>query len=190
MCCGALVSASMGDVTENANPPDGGPSPEPGDPDDPDDAAALARYAVTLADGIEQALPGWVERSVERLLLAYRGTVEPNELAAAVRAGVAARDAVATRVRRVLLSDIDAQAVSPLAIVRTAVSFPTDVLRAAGVPPVVRDEFVERQFPDDVYDLSPASFADVDPALHEPGLTWGAAKAHVHLARRRREGRR
>ena len=48
----------------------------------------------------------------------------------------------------------------------------------------------ERAFPDDVYDLAPASFADVDPALHEPGLVWGAAKAHVHLARRRRDGRR
>ena len=26
---------------------------------------------------------------------------------------------------------------------------------------------------------------DVDPSLHEPGLAWGAAKAHTHLARRR-----
>ena len=51
-----------------------------------------------------------------------------------------------------------------------------------------RDEFAERTFPDDVYDLSPASFADVDPALHEPGLMWGAAKAHVILHRRRSEG--
>ena len=41
---------------------------------------------------------------------------------------------------------------------------------------------LRRNFPDDVYDLSPATFADVDPALHEPGLVWGAAKAHVHLA--------
>jgi hypothetical protein len=41
-----------------------------------------------------------------------------------------------------------------------------------------------------VYDLSPAAFADLDPSLREPGLTWGAAKAHVHLARRRREGLR
>jgi hypothetical protein len=55
---------------------------------------------------------------------------------------------------------------------------------------VARDEFSLRNFPDDVYDLTPASFADVDPELHEPGLLWGAAKAHVHLARRRREGRR
>ena len=162
----------------------------PGEHDDPADAAALARYAAVLADGIDQALPGWVERSVERLLLAYRGVVEPAERVAAAKAGAAARDAVAPRVRRVLLTDIDAQMVSPLAVVRTAVAFPTEVLHGAGVPPVVRDEFVERQFPDDVYDLSPASFADVDPALHEPGMTWGAAKAHVHLARRRREGQR
>jgi hypothetical protein len=50
---------------------------------------------------------------------------------------------------------------------------------------VARDEFQIRNFPDDDYDLTPAAFADVDPAHHEPGLVWGAAKAHVHLARRR-----
>jgi hypothetical protein len=61
----------------------------------------------------------------------------------------------------------------------------TAVLREAGARPVARDEFGERSFPDDVYDLSPATWTDVDPALHEPGLVWGAAKAHVHLARRR-----
>ena len=33
-------------------------------------------------------------------------------------------------------------------------------------------------------------FADVDPTLHEPGLRWGASKAHVVLLRRRAEGRR
>ena len=66
----------------------------------------------------------------------------------------------------------------------------TDVLASAGARPVARDEFSARHFPDDVYDLTPASFADVDPALHEPGLVWGAAKAHVHLTRRCREGRR
>ncbi len=45
-------------------------------------------------------------------------------------------------------------------------------------------------FPDDDYDLTPASFGDLDPALHEPGLVWGAAKAHVFLARRRAAGQR
>ena len=77
-----------------------------------------------------------------------------------------------------------------IADTHAAVRYPTAVLVGAGVPPVERDEFTERRFPEDVYDLAPATFADLDPSLHEPGLTWGAAKAHVHLARRRREGRR
>jgi hypothetical protein len=59
------------------------------------------------------------------------------------------------------------------------------VLADAGVPPVHRDGAAERLFPDDVYDLTPASFADLDAAVHEPGLVWGAAKAHVILRRRR-----
>jgi hypothetical protein len=68
---------------------------------------------------------------------------------------------------------------NPLAIVREAVAHPTAVLARAGVPPVVRDEHAEQLFPDDAYDLTPGAFADLDPALHEPGLVWGAAKAHV-----------
>jgi hypothetical protein len=93
-------------------------------------------------------------------------------------------------VRLVLEADIDDQRTNPLAVLRRAVRYPTDVLRAAGVPEVVRDAFAEAHEPDDVYDLSPASFADIDPALHEPGLVWGAAKAHVHLHRRREDGMR
>jgi hypothetical protein len=64
------------------------------------------------------------------------------------------------------------------------------VLDELGVGPPDRDEFARRNFPEDRYDLTPASFADVDPTLHEPGLVWGAAKAHVVLQRRRAEGLR
>ena len=70
-----------------------------------------------------------------------------------------------------------------MTLLRAAVRYPTEVLRAAGVPGVVRDEQQERLFPNDVYDLAPANFADVDPALAEPGLAWGAAKAYIHLQR-------
>jgi hypothetical protein len=175
-------------------PDDAKPSDEVGPidagPDDPDDAAALARYALALADGIEAALAGWVVGCVERILVAYRGEVHPEEHRAAEGAGTAAVAEVGPEVRSLLLTDIDEQRTSPLALVRGAVRYPTAVLDQAGVPPVERDPFTVRQFPDDPYDLAPASFADLDPTLHEPGLTWGAAKAHVHLARRRREGRR
>jgi len=63
------------------------------------------------------------------------------------------------------------------------VRYPTEVLRAAGARPVARDPIQVRLLPDDVYDLSPATFADIDPALAEPGLMWGAAKALEHRRR-------
>ncbi|QYG91672.1 hypothetical protein HC251_03935 [Iamia sp. SCSIO 61187] len=158
--------------------------------DDPGDAAALAGYAAALAQGIEAHLAAWVERVVAERHRAWGGAV-PEEVAAAARAaGRVAVAEVGPQVRDLLDRDVDAQATGPLALLRAAAVHPTRVLRDAGVPPVERDPVAVRIHPDDVYDLGPASFADVHPDLHEPGLTWGAAKAHVILARRRREGLR
>ncbi len=158
--------------------------------DDAGDAASLARYAAALADGIETAIPGWVDRSVLSVL-ADQGIEVDDALAARIdEAGRAAQAEGAGWARQLLASDIDAQPGNPLSVLRGLVRHATAVLAAVGARPVPRDEFSERNFPDDVYDLTPASFSDVDPALHEPGLIWGAAKAHIHLARRRREGKR
>jgi hypothetical protein len=159
--------------------------------DDPRDAAALAGHAERLARGIEEALAGWVERVVATRWQQWRGEAPPPDLVAAAReAGAAARDDVVPEVRRLLATDVDLQWTNPLAIVRRAAVHPTGVLHRAGMPEVQRDEHAERLFPEDRYDLVPAAFADLDPSLQEAGLVWGAAKAHVVLARRRREGRR
>ncbi len=155
-----------------------------------DDEARLAAYATALADGVEAALGPWVERSVATVADLWRPGLA-DELAGDARvAGRRATVEVGGAVRALLALDVDLQRTGPLAALRAAVRYPTEVLAGAGVPGVVRDEFAERAFPDDRYDLSPAAFADVDPALHEPGLVWGAAKAHVVLARRRAEGLR
>ena len=144
----------------------------------------MREHATALADAIELALPAWVERSVARRMAAA-GRSEPEVEAAAAAAGRQARTDVGPRVRALLDADIDEQRSTPLSLLREAVRYPTEVLRAAGVEPVERDEMQERLLPDDVYDLAPATFADVDPALTEPGLRWGAAKAWTH---RRRHG--
>jgi hypothetical protein len=144
----------------------------------------MDEYAATLADGIEAALPGWVERSVDRVVRAWGGSVDVEAVrVAAAQAGREAAATVGAQVRALLDADIDEQHTTPLSLVRAAVRWPTSVLRDAGVPPVVRDEHQERLFPDDVYDLAPANFADVDPALAEVGLAWGASKAYEHLRR-------
>ena len=140
-------------------------------------------YAAALADAVEEAVPAWVERSVARVLAAAGRDADPDVLERAADAGRRARDEVMERLRPLLDTDIDDQRSTPLTILRDAVRFPTEVLRNAGVPPVERDHFAARAFPDDVYDLTPASFADVDPSLQEPGIVWGASKAHAHLQR-------
>jgi hypothetical protein len=154
------------------------------------DDEQLARYAAELADGIEAALGPWVERAVRHGCAAAGCTADDDLLAAARAAGERCHAEVAPAVRELLAADIDEQATTPLAVLRGAVRHPTEVLLAAGVPAPRRDEFAQRAFPEDRYGLAPASFADLDPELAEPGLRWGAAKAHVHLSRRRAEGRR
>jgi hypothetical protein len=156
--------------------------------DDPD--AVIARAAAELVAAIDATLPGWTVRCVEQRMVEWSGSVPGEVRHLAETAGERARAVVGAELAELLALDIDQQRVPPLSILRRAVRFPTGVLEAAGVPHVVRDEFDERLEPDDVYGLAPASFAEVDPVLHEPGMAWGAAKAFVHLTRRRADGQR
>ena len=154
------------------------------------DEARFAEISEALVVGVEQAVPGWIERLVLERVQAHRGAVPAEVGAAAAEAGRAARQQVVADLRALNATDLDAHRANPLAILRRATGHAHAVLAAAGVPPVVRDEFAERSFPDDVYALAPATWADVDPALHDLGLAWGAAKAFLFKARRRAEGRR
>jgi hypothetical protein len=142
--------------------------------------------AETLAVAIEDALSGWVLRAVVRVATAAGRDPDAEMLGAARAAGDRARTEVGAAVRVLLETDIDEQRTNPLSILRGAVRYPTEVLHRAGVPEVARrDEFAVRAFPDDVYDITPATWSDIDPALQDPGITWGAWKAYTHLSRRR-----
>ncbi len=145
-----------------------------------DDEASLAAYGAALGDAFERISVSWFVRLVEELL---PGAAAAHDAASQLEA--AAQDTVAG-LRALLTADIVRQQVGPLEVLRrSVVGAPTQVLRAAKAPVAIRDKFAQSNFPDDVYGLTPASFGDVDPTLHEPGLVWGAAKAHVHLRRRR-----
>jgi hypothetical protein len=160
------------------------------DPDMADPRSApdpgIADYAAALADGIDAVLATWVVGCVTSLMQAWSGDVPPDVLLAAKEAGQRCREEAGGEIRALLEADIDAQRGTPLALLRRAVRYPTAVLAAAGVPSVVRDAFAERAFPDDPYGLAPASFADLDPSLAEPGIAWGAAKAFEHMRRHKR----
>lgn len=155
---------------------------------DTSDDAEMARISAELVAAVDAVIGPWVQRCVLRTCTVAGITVDEQLRTAAVDAAEACRVEVVAELDRLLTVDIDDQTATPLQVLRAAVRFPTGVLSDAAVPPVTRDEFDQRAFPDDVYGLSPATFADVDASLAEPGLRWGAAKAHVHLARRRSSG--
>jgi hypothetical protein len=98
-------------------------------------------------------------------------------------AGAGARAELVPRLRALVEQDVEAQRTNPLAILRDATRYPTEVLRAEGVTPVERDDFQRERFPDDVYDLVPTSFADFGPEVADAGIAWGAVKAWTHRQR-------
>jgi hypothetical protein len=156
-----------------------------------DEARALDRLAeagAAIVVGVEAQVPRWAPAQVDRLLDAWgRTTPEARARAEAdaIDAGNAAARRIVAELRELFDTDPERQRVTPLEIVRTAYREPTQVLAAAGVPPVVRDEFDERAWPDDVYGLVLQSLGDLgDPELAPLHLAWGMAKATLIRARR------
>lgn len=140
---------------------------------------APARQLLTVA---ERVVPSWVRSSIERHLVdANAGpSRDINAVIDRVAAG-ALRD-----LRDLLSLDPEQQSTNPLTVLRRATVPITAFLNESGVAPVRRDEFQQRSFPDDLYDLCPATWADVSDELVEPGLEWGAWKAAVIISRHRR----
>jgi hypothetical protein len=153
----------------------------------------LAETGAAIVAGVEAQVPRWARAQVNRLLDAW-GRAAPDARALAdadaVRAGDAASRRIVVELRELFDTDPERQAVTPLQIVRSAYREPTSVLAAAGVPPVVRDEFDERAWPDDVYGLVPRTLGDLGDAELAPlHLAWGMAKATVLRGRRARSAR-
>jgi hypothetical protein len=148
----------------------------------------LDESGAAIVAGVERCGPGWVEEQVGRVLNAWarldageRGRVEAQARAA----GVAAATRVARSLRDLLATPVERQRSTPLELVRTLYREPTAVLAAAGVPPVMREEFDARTWPDDRYGLVPRTLADLgDPDLGPLHLAWGLAKAAALRATR------
>jgi hypothetical protein len=155
--------------------------------DEAEASERLATTATAIVVGVEAALPGWVHREIARIVAAWGRLDEATEaetVVAADSAGRAAATRVGAALRALFALDAAEQASTPLQVVRTAYREPTAVLAGAGIPPVERDEFHDRAWPDDRYGLVPESLADLgDEDLGPLLLAWGLAKAAVLRAR-------
>ncbi len=136
-----------------------------------------------LVDGVERLGAAWVVRAVTLIVDAY-GRLDPftseQALAAARAAGPEAAARVASELRALFALDPSDQRATPLEIIRSLRREATTVLEAAGIPPVERDEFDSRAFPDDIYGIVPKSVAELgDEELGGALLAWGLGKTRV-----------
>jgi hypothetical protein len=89
-----------------------------------------------------------------------------------------------------LEADVDDQRSTPLSLYRAAVAGPNRWLASIGVAAPAAEPGATPERTADPYRLGPAAWSDIDPAMHEPGMTWGAWKAMTVLRRRRDDGLR
>jgi hypothetical protein len=165
---------------------DDGPVTDPA-ADEAAGRALMSEGAARLIEGVARLGPGWVVREVTRLLDAWGrldAAARTTAVTAATEGGAQAAARVVGELRRLFELDPAAQRATPLEIIRSLRREATEVLKAAGVPEVVRDPFETRAFPDDVYGIvlkSPAELGDDE--LGGALLAWGLGKTKVLRAR-------
>jgi hypothetical protein len=91
---------------------------------------------------------------------------------------------VHTALTALAMADVDQPLSGPLERIRQAIARLTPHLLDAGAVPSARDPFDVQMRPDDLFALGPMAFVDLGDAVHTAGITWGAAKAHLHQKRR------
>lgn len=155
--------------------------------DDPELLERLRVAGEAIIDGVIREVPGWVVRSVDRIIDAWGRLTEAEFETARTGAqhlGPAVAARIAGELGALFGTDPADQRSTPLNIVRSAYREPTGLLEQFGIPGVVRDAFDERNAPADEYDLSPRSLSDLgDPALGPVLLAWGMTKARILQAR-------
>jgi hypothetical protein len=150
-------------------------------------AALMAESSAAIVDGVDRLAAEWVVQVVTGVVDTWGG-LEPADreitLARARSVGRTGAARVARELRALFATDAAAQRTTPLEIVRTLRSEATAVLTEAGVPPVARDPYDVRSFPDDRYGIVPRSLADLgDDELGPMLMAWGLGKARVLRAR-------
>ena len=147
------------------------------------DTQGLESYPQALYDAVMSGVHEWILGRMQMLVR----TSEAHELLQNAAQAVSAL--VRTELLQLLSTDVDAQRMNPLHVLRACTSPATAALKSLGVPEAVRDQFEESAMPDDVYALGPLTWRDLGEDVHDAGINWGAYKAAVVISRRRDEGK-
>lgn len=146
----------------------------------------MDQYSARLLETSNEVVARWVDRLMRKHCDDQKiSDLIVGDLLSSVVARV--NKEVDDNLRELLSLDVLEQRSNPLAIFRQATRPISDLLKTVGCAPVVRDEFDERSFPDDIFGLSPATWVDIDEMMVEPGIEWGAWKAATIMMRKKKQ---
>ena len=145
--------------------------------DELSDAEKYLAYGMALRAAIETSFEPWLRAT---LTTRFDGPM-PVEVENAI---TQAEERALANITRLVEADVDEPLSGPLEQLRRAVAGLGPVLDAHGFPRPNRDPYDQEMRPDDVHELGPISFMDLGEAVQTAGITWGAAKAHLHMTRR------
>ncbi len=154
--------------------------PDPGDPDADgrSDAQKYLDYGLELRAAVAAAIVPWLTSVLE----GRSGDPLPEALVSAI--DDVSQHALAN-ITTLIEADVDRPLSGPLEQIRRAVVGLGPVLDEIGFVAPSRDPFDVQMSPADTHSLGPASFFELGEDVQRAGITWGAAKAHLHRSRRR-----
>lgn len=146
---------------------------------DANDEAKFLEHGQQLHRAVSGAIRPWLDALIESRVSGSSLTTELAETLDGITT------AVDRSIAELINADVEKPLSGPLERIRREVEPLNDVLDRLGVSPPHRDPVDVQMRPGDRHALGPMTFRDLGDDVHEAGITWGAAKAHLHLQRRR-----
>lgn len=144
--------------------------------DEPDDEAKYVAYGNRLVDAFAADIEPW-------LLAVVGDRVGVHDAQLRMKIETVAREVVRS-ITELVTADVDTPLSGPLERARRAVEPLNAALEERNVPLPSRDPIDSQMRPEDRYELGPMTFLDISEGVHQAGIAWGAAKAHLHMRRR------
>lgn len=141
------------------------------------DEQKFTQYGQVLYDAISKAIRPWLNDQV-----LHRVMVLDDEMAEAIEISAVQ---VEKSIAELAAADVDTPLSGPLERIRQGVEPLNAMLDQRGVEPPLRNAMDKQMRPGDHHALGPMTFRDLGDTVHDAGISWGAAKAHLHLQRRR-----
>lgn len=136
----------------------------------------FTQYGQVLNAAVSTAVRPWLIRE----LTIRVGSID-DDLARAIEESA---EEVERAIAELVAADVDEPLSGPLERIRRSVAPLNAELDQRGVQPPTRNRLDQQMSPRDHHELGPMTFRDLSDAVHDAGITWGAAKAHLHLRRR------